>query len=137
MLNLALQPKTTQPLYRQIVEQIQMQILNGELEAEQQLPPTRSVAATYGVSRVTVKAAYEQLAAEGFIASRQGSGTFVVPLPLGHSAAEAVSLDLSAWAERALQTQSPRQRSRKLTYDFGFGRSFPQLFPYDVWRKLL
>jgi GntR family transcriptional regulator/MocR family aminotransferase len=38
---------------------------------------TRALASTYGVARVTVTAAYDQLLAEGYFESRRGSGTFV------------------------------------------------------------
>ena len=41
------------------------------------LPPTRDLAARLKVGRGAVVAAYEQLAAEGFVEARQGAGTFV------------------------------------------------------------
>ncbi|MDF2231913.1 PLP-dependent aminotransferase family protein [Albimonas sp. CAU 1670] len=41
------------------------------------LPPTRELAARLDVARGAVVAAYEQLAAEGFVEARQGAGTFV------------------------------------------------------------
>ncbi|WP_339950405.1 PLP-dependent aminotransferase family protein, partial [uncultured Albimonas sp.] len=41
------------------------------------LPPTRELAARLKVARGAVVAAYEQLAAEGFVEARQGAGTFV------------------------------------------------------------
>ncbi|WP_237534784.1 MULTISPECIES: winged helix-turn-helix domain-containing protein [unclassified Streptomyces] len=46
----------------------------GALRPGTVLPPTRAVAAEFGLSRGVVVAAYEQLAAEGFLAGRQGSG---------------------------------------------------------------
>ena len=33
-----------------------------------------------------------------------------------------------------LDAAAHRGRSR---FDFGFGRSFPHIFPYDIWRRLL
>lgn len=137
MLNFNLRPDAIQPLYRQLVDQIRQQILNGTLAASDRLPPTRAVAQQLGVSRVTVKSAYEQLIMEGFLESRQGSGTFVVPLDIIND----VSLDalpkLSDWAIRAVNIEMHQAQSKKVEFDFGFGRSFRQLFPYHIWRKLL
>ena len=41
------------------------------------LPPTRALAAQLGVSRGVVVEAYAQLAAEGYLLTRRGGGTFV------------------------------------------------------------
>ncbi len=42
------------------------------------LPPSRSLAADLGLARNTVAEAYAELVAEGWLASRQGAGTWVV-----------------------------------------------------------
>jgi GntR family transcriptional regulator / MocR family aminotransferase len=47
----------------------------GRLPAGTRLPSTRTLAADLGVARGTVTHAYEQLVAEGYLTSRQGSGT--------------------------------------------------------------
>lgn len=49
-------------------------ILSGELAAGDRLPPERELAATLGVSRLTLRAALATLAANGLVAVRQGSG---------------------------------------------------------------
>ncbi|MFF9781107.1 GntR family transcriptional regulator / MocR family aminotransferase [Streptomyces sp. SceaMP-e96] len=49
----------------------------GGLPAGTLMPPSRSVAETFGVSRGVVVTAYEQLLAEGFLIARQGAGTRV------------------------------------------------------------
>jgi GntR family transcriptional regulator/MocR family aminotransferase len=41
------------------------------------LPSTRDLADQLGVSRTVVLLAYDQLLAEGFVAGRSGSGTYV------------------------------------------------------------
>jgi GntR family transcriptional regulator/MocR family aminotransferase len=55
-------------------------IRSGRLHPRAQLPSTRSLAITLGISRGTVNAAYEQLIAEGYLAAHVGSGTFVSEL---------------------------------------------------------
>jgi len=58
---------TGAPLYRQVYEAFRDLILIGTLVPDARLPSTRTVAAELSVSRNTVVAAFEQLAAEGFI----------------------------------------------------------------------
>ncbi|MER6285178.1 PLP-dependent aminotransferase family protein [Streptomyces sviceus] len=56
-------------------------VRGGRLAPGARLPATRRLAEELGVSRGTVKAAYDQLIAEGYLTARQGSGTVVAPLP--------------------------------------------------------
>jgi DNA-binding transcriptional regulator YhcF (GntR family) len=65
------------PLSLQVARQLQTAIEAGRVTAGTQLPSTRSLAGMLGVSRNTVLAAYEELAARGFIRSRRGAGTYV------------------------------------------------------------
>lgn len=52
-------------------------IRTGDMPSGTLMPPSRSVADVFGVSRGVVVAAYEQLLAEGFLLARQGAGTWV------------------------------------------------------------
>lgn len=61
-------------------------ILDGRVAIESRLPAERTLATALGVSRATVTAAYDQLREQGYITSRQGSGSWVT-LPGGHRAA--------------------------------------------------
>ena len=63
--------------WRQIYTAISDRILSGELKPGGELPSIRQLAADTTVSVITVKRAYQQLEAEGFIYTRQGRGTFV------------------------------------------------------------
>ncbi|MGY4745212.1 MocR-like pyridoxine biosynthesis transcription factor PdxR [Streptomyces sp. ATMOS53] len=56
-------------------------VRDGRLSPGTRLPATRRLAGELGISRNTVKAAYDQLVAEGYLTARQGSGTQVAPLP--------------------------------------------------------
>ncbi|WP_175463705.1 GntR family transcriptional regulator [Methylomonas sp. LWB] len=60
-----------------IYSEIRLAILSGRLKPNVRLPTTRDFAKHYGVSRSMVVLGYEQLLAEGYIASRTGKGTFV------------------------------------------------------------
>jgi GntR family transcriptional regulator/MocR family aminotransferase len=53
-------------------------VRSGRLAAGTLLPPSRSLATDLGLARNTVAEAYAELVAEGWLASRQGAGTWVV-----------------------------------------------------------
>jgi GntR family transcriptional regulator/MocR family aminotransferase len=53
-------------------------VRSGRLAAGTVLPPSRSFATDLGLARNTVAEAYAELVAEGWLASRQGAGTWVV-----------------------------------------------------------
>lgn len=60
----------------------------GRLRSGARLPSSRALAAQLGVSRRLVVEVYEQLAAEGYVVARRGSGTRVAP-HASHSDSEA------------------------------------------------
>ncbi|SPD56890.1 protein of unknown function (plasmid) [Cupriavidus taiwanensis] len=57
---------------RRIYDLLRAQIADGTLAPGAPAPSTRGLAAELGVSRTTVTAAYEQLAAEGFLVTARG-----------------------------------------------------------------
>jgi GntR family transcriptional regulator/MocR family aminotransferase len=67
------------PLYLQIQAYFRQSILSGILEPETRLPASRKLAQELGVNRMTVETAYAELEADGLVASRVGSGTYVLP----------------------------------------------------------
>lgn len=74
--------------YERLAVALRSLILDGRVAVDSRLPAERTLAGTLAVSRATVTAAYNQLRAEGYVASRQGSGSRV-SLPGGHRAAPA------------------------------------------------
>jgi len=70
-------PNSRRTLHRQIYDFLRRAIASGDLPAGSALPSTRSLARRWRVSRNTSLTAYEELAAEGLIAGRTGSGTRV------------------------------------------------------------
>jgi len=65
------------PIYQQVVDEIKGLIAKGELAEGSALPPVRQVAGDLGVNLNTVAAAYKELAREGLITVRHGSGAVV------------------------------------------------------------
>jgi len=65
------------PLTRQIYMQVRSAVLSGALCPGTRVPSSRTMASKLGVARASVVSAYEQLLAEGYVESRQGSGTFI------------------------------------------------------------
>jgi GntR family transcriptional regulator/MocR family aminotransferase len=74
---IALDPRSSDPLSRQIYRALRDGILAGRLVGGLRLPSTRALAADLGVSRNTVVTAFDQLLAEGYVESRVGRGTRV------------------------------------------------------------
>ncbi|RKE18116.1 PLP-dependent aminotransferase family protein [Streptomyces sp. TLI_171] len=70
-----------------LVRALRAAVRSGRLAAGERLPASRVLAVELGVSRGVVVEAYEQLAAEGYLVGRQGSGTRVAAGVAGGPAA--------------------------------------------------
>lgn len=80
-------PSDEAPIYRQLIRRVVEAIASGRLVAGAQLPSHRELARTLVIAPLTVKKAYDMLESDGYIASRQGLGTFVAQsLPVSHDA---------------------------------------------------
>jgi DNA-binding transcriptional regulator YhcF (GntR family) len=64
-------------IHEQFVTQIILGILSGDLAPGQRLPSTRNLAWRFRIHNNTVRAGYDQLAREGWVEARQGSGVYV------------------------------------------------------------
>ncbi len=65
------------PIYEQIVRQVRVQILSGDLREGEALPSIRKLAQALQISVITTKRAYDELEREGLIDTVGGKGTFV------------------------------------------------------------
>ena len=76
-MNIVINNSSFQPIYEQIVIQIKENIMNGMLKEDTLLPSVRTLAKDLRVSMLTVKKAYDELEAAGFIITVHGKGSFV------------------------------------------------------------
>jgi GntR family transcriptional regulator len=65
------------PLREQLVTQIRLGVLSGDLPAGEKLPSTREIARRFRVHANTVSAAYRELHRSGLVEFRRGSGVYV------------------------------------------------------------
>jgi GntR family transcriptional regulator / MocR family aminotransferase len=132
-----------EPLSRQIYLWFRQAILRRTLSSAERLPSTRELAEQLHVSRTVVVLAYEQLLAEGFVAARAGSGTYVADvLAAGRagSGASRLKVRLSRYG-RAVGASAKinflGRRAPQWRYDFAYGRSDVEVFPFEMWRRML
>jgi GntR family transcriptional regulator/MocR family aminotransferase len=108
------------PLHHQLERELRGAIRDGRLAPAAALPSTRALADQLSLSRGVVVEAYEQLVAEGYLASRPGGATRVCARSAqrpGQSAAEPAQ---------------PKPR-----FDFGYGRPDVIQFPRQAWLRSL
>jgi GntR family transcriptional regulator len=68
---------TSLPIYLQLVERIQHQILRQERAPGEKLPSVRELALESHVNPNTVQRAYSELERAGIVETRRGKGTFI------------------------------------------------------------
>jgi len=78
------------PIYRQIVDQVRLAVVTGDLPAGQAMPSVRSVAERLVVNVNTVVKAYGELVRDGVLESHHGKGFFVAQKRQVYSKAERV-----------------------------------------------
>lgn len=148
-----LDPNSRKPLYRQLDDELRVAILGGRLSPGSRIPSSRSLAEDLGISRSTVLAAYDQLLAEGYLESREGSGTFVTaripdylprfgrrraPVPPFQRPPDA-SPSLEELSDRGLALARAADDFRCLPVPprpFQPGLPSYRHFPYELWSRL-
>jgi GntR family transcriptional regulator/MocR family aminotransferase len=127
-------------LYRQIEAHLRRTIASGVLAPGARLPATRALARDLGVNRLTVETAYDELEADGLVAGRPGSGTYVLaappPLPSGarpEPSWPAWQTDVAARRRAAAEEGPPPARVISLAE----GRGDPAHYPVEELRRVL
>jgi DNA-binding transcriptional regulator YhcF (GntR family) len=70
-------PSSEVPIYRQLVTQVVLAILSGDLKPGERLPSTRELARRFCLHPNTISAGYRLLEREGWAEQRRGSGVYV------------------------------------------------------------
>jgi GntR family transcriptional regulator / MocR family aminotransferase len=108
------------PLHEQLESLVRERIRSGHLAAGTRLPSTRTLASELGVSRGVVSEAYGQLAAEGYLQTKQGAAVRVA---------------------RTVRVPAPPAPARSLlpSFPYHFHSGLPDLagFPRDRWLRSL
>jgi len=128
------------PLYRRIYLSLKDAIRSGRIGPQARLPSTRALAGDLGVSRNTVVLAYEQLAAEGYLVSRNRAAAAVAGGAMVETQAPAVperAPRLSAYAQRLSGRTGSFALRTGIRYDFRYGRPPSDEFPRQIWRRLM
>lgn len=116
------------PAYVQLYEQLRGLILGARLRPRDRLPATRTLARELGLSRGTVVAAYEQLAGEGYIEGRTGSGVYVAAFVPEH---------LLPALPAAAAPSPPAEASRAAHPPFHPASAALDQFPHQDWARAL
>lgn len=74
---LKIDPRSSVPIYSQIIDQIKMQTASGRLRQGDRVPTVRELATRLRVNPNTVAKAYRDLEREGILEGRPGQGSFV------------------------------------------------------------
>lgn len=125
-LTTALDAASGVPLYEQLYRSLAAEMRTGAVPAGTRMPGKRRLAAELSVSVNTVDAAYQMLAAEGYLEARERSGFYVQEyLALPESVAPAAPPKAEAVPER-----------RPIRYDLSTRGVDPGLFPFRTWARL-
>ena len=124
MLTYSLEKDGGESLYTQLYACIRRDILSGTLSPRQKLPSKRALAQHLEVSVITVKNAYEQLAAEGYIYTVEKKGYYVSPLE-------------SPLPPAAPPPLVPERPAEPVFLDLATGSLDRSYFPFTVWSRLM
>lgn len=130
-INISIDRESEEPIYKQLIRQIQMQVESGNLPAGTRLPASRTLAKRIDVSRISVVNAYAELRAEGFLSAHAGRGTFVSrdsSAAAQTAASNGVHVDNNNLPDQSLRDLM-RMARRQGVINFSHGAPPPEFFP--------
>lgn len=128
---------------RTVYDRLRVQMADGTLPAGARAPSTRGLAAELGVSRTTVTAAYEQLAAEGYLTTSTGRVARIArpladlaPSELPNTRLAQPPPCLSEFGHRLQAIGMPAlPHTDPARFDFLYGAVAHRDFPILAWRR--
>lgn len=76
---------SSEPIYRQLLEQLRRLVAGGQLQAGDEIPSVRELAGALGVNPMTVSKAFSLMEAQGLLERRRGMGMVVASANVGAS----------------------------------------------------
>lgn len=116
------------PLYEQLYSEIKKDIICGALAKNTALSSLRVMEQELKVSRNTVDRAYQQLLAEGYIRSVQGSGYFIEDIENDY---------FCKTDDEGRQKEKSVSEKAEIRYDFEYASIDSDLFPWSKWKKYI
>lgn len=143
---LALGPRAPEvTLLRWLYDEIRLAVIEGRLAPGTRLPSSRSIARHYHMARGTVVAAFDHLAAEGYVEGNVGSGTFVRRMPPAALAEPkprmrlrpgAARPTLSVRGQRLAGHPFPLPWAGREVHSFLPDRAALEAFPLATWSRI-
>ena len=114
-------------------------IARGQVHDGDRLPSTRTLAATFGLARTAVVAAYEELTAAGFLVARPGGSTYVERGAGAAARAGAFGAVPTGASGAGLPPPAPAapRPARPITYDLRPGLADPGLISERDWTRAM
>ena len=112
-----IEPSSSAPIYRQIMDQIRYQIAAGMLKAGDRIPSVRQLAGQLAVNQNTILKVYNELCREHVLQVDRGNGTIVAQGNTTTSMSErkkAVAALLREAAVQAIHLDIPLEQTRAL-----------------------
>lgn len=141
---LQLDRTSNEPLYRQVRRALESAVTTGLFDPDEALPSSRALAIELGVSRNTIKLAYEELIAAGIVVSRVRKGLFVNPdvqSALAGGPHRATGIEWSKRTRTFPDAGLPHieKVSDWASYPFPFlaGQTDVRSFPVRAWQRAL
>ena len=120
---LLVNPRSKQPIYEQLVEQLRRQLCLGVVKAGQAMPSVRQLATELGINPNTIQKAYRRMEAEGMIVTVPGKGSFI-------------SDDLAAMLGRQREEQLQKVRQQLLACrDMGLDKETIDNLTDEVYKE--
>ncbi len=134
LLGLELDRRSDVPTFRMVAEQLRARIYDGTLPGGARLPPSRQLAAQFGIARNCIVEAYDELIADGLVEGRGRHGTFVASgaskIKNGKSGKISTPVVLRRHGQQSENDVDPR----KAVLDWRPGQAHAHTLPLEAWR---